>query len=166
VPKGNKSPKARAIAVEAAKRATERRPRKLANLGITGGERRPSWRLALVDLDGAEGSWGWRSVLTAHAYEIFSFLREMEKLSWTEIMQQMTGGRRRRGQKHKFIPQSNCCERAQNRLIALELDDYRDDWFRFRTTGKRRLWGIIDEDVFYPVWWDTEHEVCPSHDPD
>ena len=43
----------------------------------------------------------------------------------------------------------------------LRLDDL-DDLFRFRLGNKPRLWGVIHEGVFYPVWWDPEHKVYPT----
>lgn len=33
----------------------------------------------------------------------------------------------------------------------------------YRITAKERVWGLLVEDVFYLLWWDPEHEVCPSH---
>lgn len=42
-----------------------------------------------------------------------------------------------------------------------------DQMFRFRLGNMERLWGVIsDEDprVFYPIWWDPLHKVCPSKD--
>jgi len=36
----------------------------------------------------------------------------------------------------------------------LRLDDFYE-LFRFMLGNKRRLCGIIDESVFYPVWWDA-----------
>jgi len=49
---------------------------------------------------------------------------------------------------------------AQRRLQHLSLDDF-DELFRFRLGNKRRLWGILDGDVFYPLWWDADHKVYP-----
>ena len=76
-----------------------------------------------------------------------------------------TGGNRRRGALHKFIPSAHLCPAAQRRLLDLRLDEF-DELFRFRLGNLERLWGVIHLDVFYPVWWDPEHKVCPSNDPD
>jgi hypothetical protein len=95
---------------------------------------------------------------------VLKFLSEMEQLTWGEIWQQQAGGERRRGQKHKYIPMDHLCPEAQRSLGELELDDASDDWFRFRVSGARRLWGITEGHVFYPVWWDPRHEVCPNRD--
>jgi hypothetical protein len=46
-------------------------------------------------------------------------------------------------------------------LEELRLDDF-DELFRFRLGTMRRLWGIVDDEVFYPVWWDPDHKVYPQ----
>lgn len=143
----------------AADLSPQKRP-KLSRLGFDAPER-PSWRLALID---TEGPWAWSKADYKTQAKLLNFLREMEKLSWTEIRNQQAGGNRRRGQKHKYIPVDSCVPDAQRRLADLELDDYSDSWFRFRTGARERLWGIVEKDIFYPVWWDPDHEVCPSEE--
>jgi hypothetical protein len=133
------------------------KPKKLARLGVTRDDR-PVWRLSLLDM---EGPWGWKLASGKALDAIATFLKEMERLSWREIRSQMTGGLRR-GPKHKYIPIASLDSRAQKRLVSLELDDYDGSWFRFRLGNVLRLWGIVDDGVFYPVWWDTDHSVCPS----
>lgn len=73
----------------------------------------------------------------------------------------MRTGTGRRGPKHKFIPVDSCIPATKNRLRMLRLDEYDGSWFRFRLKGEQRLWGIIVEACFFPVWWDPDHEVCP-----
>ncbi len=97
--------------------------------------------------------------------KIIALLTEMERLTWREIRAQLTGGKRR-GPKHKFIPLDSLCKEAQERLQALQLDDF-EELFRFRTGNMERLWGVVSGDaprVFYPIWWDPDHKVCPSRD--
>ena len=53
---------------------------------------------------------------------------------------------------------------AKQRLIAIRQDD-RDGLWRFGLTGKERVWGIRDDDMFFALWWDPCHKICPS-DPD
>jgi hypothetical protein len=98
--------------------------------------------------------------------KIITFLTEMERLTWKQIREQMTGGERRRGAKHKSIPVDSLCSEAQARLRDLQLDDS-DELFRFRLGNMERLWGVLTPDnprVFYPIWWDPDHKVCPSAD--
>jgi hypothetical protein len=87
----------------------------------------------------------------------------MERLSWTEVRAMMAHGQRRGDNKHKFIPIEHLCGDAQRRLVELQLDDF-DQLFRFRLGNMERLWGVVEGGVFYPVWWDPQHKVCPSAD--
>ncbi len=50
---------------------------------------------------------------------------------------------------------------ARDRLEELKLDDF-DELYSLRLTGTQRLWGIRDRNVFRALWWDPEHEICPS----
>jgi hypothetical protein len=121
------------------------------------------WRASFLDLE-HNGMWTWQvEAVTLH--KIIAFLREMERLTWTEVRAQLTGGNMRRGPKHKFIPADHLCPEAQQRLTEIRLDEFAE-LFRFRLGNMERLWGVVDEDVFYPVWWDPDHHVCPSRDPD
>ncbi|MEU2434511.1 hypothetical protein ABZ611_34420 [Streptomyces sp. NPDC007861] len=100
--------------------------------------------------------------------KIVDFLTEMERLTWREVRALMTSSKKRRGAKHKSIPIEHLCKEAQDRLQELQLDDFAE-FFRFRTGNMERLWGVIAGEsprVFYPIWWDADHKVCPSKDQD
>ena len=88
----------------------------------------------------------------------------MERLSWSEIWDQKTGGRRR-GALHKSIPVESLIPEAQARLRNLQLDDH-DELFRFRLGNMERLWGVFvgGHHIFYALWWDPDHKICPSQD--
>ena len=62
---------------------------------------------------------------------------------------------------NKAIPIEHLCSDAQNRLRDLGLDDYDEVW-EMRIGGKERVWGLRDASVMLLLWWDPEHEVCPS----
>lgn len=122
---------------------------------------RPAWGFSILDHKYV-GDWSWQ-IDQPELMKIMEFLAAAEKRTWKEIRHDMAGGRRRRGEKHKFIPLSSLCKDAQDRLVALELDD-QDQLFRFRLSGMERLWGVLlpDDHMFYLLWWDGEHKVCPS----
>jgi|GEM_PF-1829434 len=158
---GNKKPRARPSAVAKVKAPVAKRPRKVAGLGVHGADH-PLWRLSLVDH--GHPRWGWGGASAEELLAVLAFLKEMEKLTWTEIWDLKTGSHRRRGALHKFIPIDDLCSDAQDGLLTLGLDDASDVWFRFRLGGTRRLWGVVEGNVFFPVWWDPRHEVCPGAD--
>lgn len=120
----------------------------------------PAWRLSLLDLE-YTGNWSWQ-VSEATLRDITELLTQMERLTWIQVRNLMTGGRRR-GPLHKVIPVKHLCPEAQQRLEELQLDDL-DELFRFRRGNYQRLWGIVSDSVFYALWWDEGHKVCPGRD--
>ena len=140
-------------------------PRVLRGIALDGeGEHRPLWRLSLLDAEYV-GQWHWQIDRTTTT-RIVRFLTEMERLTWREIWDQQAGGERRRGAKHKLIPVDHLCKEAQQRIREIRLDDW-EELFRFRLSGPERLWGILTDEtprVFYPVWWDPDHKICPNKD--
>jgi hypothetical protein len=140
----------------------KRYPKRLLGIDGEADSQHPLWRLSLLDLEHVEG-WSW-AIDEASLRKIVAFLAEMERLTWKEVRAQLTGGRRR-GAKHKYIPADHLCPTAQRRLGELELDDF-DEMFRFRLGNFERLWGVIRDGVFYAIWWDPRHQVCPGKDND
>jgi hypothetical protein len=118
----------------------------------------PSWRLTLLDLEHTEG-WSWE-IGKADLQRIISFLTEMERLTWGQIKAQMYHSKRGSHRKHHAMPSEVLCREAQQRLRILQLEGF--ELFRFRLGGALRLWGLIEQGVFYPLWWDPEHKVYPA----
>lgn len=106
------------------------------------------WGLSFVDLD---GPWGWNRVAGNALKRVLRFLCDLESMRPGEVF----------GPKHKLIPVAKLAGDAQKRLQEIELDDL-DGLWELRLSGRGRIWGHRKEHVFYPVWWDPEHEVCPS----
>lgn len=117
----------------------------------------PSWRLALLDLE-HNGSWSW-DVGEDDLKKIIAFLTEMERLTWREVKAQMFNSKRGRHRKHHPMGFDSLCKEAQQRLRARQLEGF--DLFRFRLGNEERLWGLMYDGVFYPVWWDPLHQVYP-----
>ena len=137
-------------------------PKRLAGVTDSADGRHPAWRLSFLDMDHA-GSWSWQ-VTATDLRQILAFLSAMERLTWTEVLAQLTSSKRGSHRKHHSMPAEHLCVEAQRRLQELNLDDFAE-LFRFRLGNKARLWGIINEHVFYPVWWDSAHQVYPQdHD--
>ncbi|MBQ1081577.1 hypothetical protein [Nocardiopsis sp. B62] len=161
--KGGKRPKR--LPASAVPEQPNRVPRRLPASHDVDGQS-PLWRLSLLDRD-HQGSWSW-GIDEATLLKIVTLLREMESLTWTEIFNQQTGGKKRRGPRNKPIPVENLCKEAQNRLRELKLEEW-DELFRFREGNMGRLWGVLTPEhprVFYPIWWDADHRVCPGKDRD
>lgn len=106
------------------------------------------WALGYVDM---KGEWGWSSCDGSSVETILRFLKKLEGCVHSEVF----------GPRHKFIKIESLCPRAQKRLQEIELDDL-DGLWELHMSGKVRIWGHRVEHVFYPVWWDPDHTVCPS----
>lgn len=104
--------------------------------------------LQLID---SGGRWPWSDVSASHMKAITDKCKAWEKMKQSELFG--PGGNKR-------IPMENLIPDAQTRLRDLELDDY--EIWELRVTGKQRIWGVRSGHVFYPVWWDPKHQVCPS----
>jgi hypothetical protein len=64
------------------------------------------------------------------------------------------------GESH-FVEVDSLAPAARKRLVELGHDDL-DQLFSIRIQGKPRAWGFRDGPVLLFLWWDPEHEVCPS----
>ncbi len=64
--------------------------------------------------------------------------------------------------KHHHESFESVCSGAQQRLSELKYDETFADFFRFRLSGKKRLWGSVVDEVFYVLWWDADHQVHPT----
>jgi len=116
-------------------------------------EQTPVWSIALFD---GEGPWG-RSKIDDEAHlwaEIYPKLRAYESMTWNEILQNK--------KRDHAVAIDGLIKAARDRLALLRLDDL-DELFRFRLGGTMRIWGIRDGRVFKLLWWDPDHEICPSH---
>lgn len=128
------------------------------------GAHHPVWRLSLLDAS-YDGEWHWR-LDQPTTMKIVEFLTQMERLTWQEVWDQRFHSKNSDGPKHKFIPTDHLCPAARKRLEDLHLDDV-ETVFRFRLGNLERLWGVLSEEtpkVFYPIWWDPAHKICPSKD--
>ncbi len=61
-----------------------------------------------------------------------------------------------------MVQVGDLCSKAQKRLIDISKDDC-DELFSLRIMVRQRIRGIKDGNILWLLWWDPEHEVCPSH---
>jgi hypothetical protein len=98
------------------------------------------------------GPFSWAGLADASAYKAV-----MESLHQFETMQESAI----RAQGSHPVEIENSSKVAQDRLCAIELDDL-DELMSFRLGGKTRVWCRMDRNVMLVLWWDPEHQVCPS----
>ncbi|MDR3278612.1 MAG: hypothetical protein LBT12_07540 [Oscillospiraceae bacterium] len=91
--------------------------------------------------------------------DVLSRLSSLERQTWGEIFQS-TAGRKSNTRNH-FIPVSAIVKDARERLIENNLDEY-DELCSLSISGKERVWGVLSDGVFFIIWYDLNHEICPS----
>jgi hypothetical protein len=99
-----------------------------------------------------DGPWGWHRMDAATAIFLHGKLSSFETMTWANLIN---------SPHNKRIPVEHLSLDAQNRLIERRLDDQDDVW-ELRLGGRQRVWGYRVGDVMHLLWWDPEHEVCPS----
>lgn len=87
--------------------------------------------------------------------EILAKMVNFETMTWHEII---TGGGR--GSNSHQIEVEKLTTEAQKRLTELKVHE--SQLFSLRLTGKKRLFGVRYNQVLHIIWYDPEHEICPS----
>lgn len=113
----------------------------------------PIWSFSLLDLGAPIG--GWIHLRPGQLNDLLARFREWETMTWSEILAQ---GRYR----NHLIDVSKLIPQAQARLTFLQLDD-REQLLSLGVNAKARVIGILDRATFRILWWDPEHQICPSH---
>lgn len=114
-------------------------------------DRKAAWRISHLEM---EAPYGWQEVdLKTFAF-IRSKLAAFESMTWNQIIVE--------GKKHHHsIPVDEIVKSARERLEAINQDDT-DVLVSLRLSAKSRVWGILEEGVLRLLWWDPNHEICPS----
>lgn len=98
------------------------------------------------------GPFGWHRCDSHEMYlEILKKKKNFESMTFTDL---------RQGGSHS-VEVWKLCKDAQDRLADLNLDDL-EELYSFRLTGTNRLWCIRHASIMRVLWWDPEHQVCPS----
>lgn len=116
-------------------------------------QKRPSWCFELVD---EEGKW--------NPYRVdFKFIVEhlvnFERMTWDEVFKK-THDSGKSG--NHYITPDKLCKNAQDRFRKLNLEEYADSLYSIRLNNLIRIFGLLRDGVFYILWFDEKHEICPS----
>jgi len=107
------------------------------------------WNTESADLG---GEYGWDKVeKDTLLKEVIPKLHDYENMTWGEI----------EGTESHFVDLDKCSREARKRLKEIELDDI-EQLFSLRMNGKKRILGRRQGSILYLLWWDPEHQVCPS----
>ena len=115
-----------------------------------------AWSLALVDL---EGKFGWHRLTPDWAQHLREKFRAFESTTIDELFQNRTHN-------HPVSIESfSKLARQRHTELVGERDNspyLSDSWVSLSVNGVPRIIGIRDREVVRIVWWDPEHQVCPS----
>ena len=111
----------------------------------------PSWRFTKLEL---VDPFGWHTIDTALLHFIRGKLQDFESMTWNQIL--VVGKKFNHSVKVSEIERS-----AMERLRSLRLDDI-EELISLRVTGAKRIWGIRQGGALLLLWWDPNHQVCPS----
>lgn len=97
--------------------------------------------------------YGWHKLNGPTLLAIREKLAHFETMTWNEIL--VVGKKR-----NHSIPVSDITSEAQDRLevIGLGLDEV----VSLRLSGAERIFGYLDNGILVLLWWDPDHQVCPS----
>lgn len=108
------------------------------------------WKVARID---DNSQWGWNQITCPDFLRnIWDKMRNFETMTWVDIL----------GRNHHEIPISKITRQAQKRLEELGHDD-KETLVSFHITGRQRIWAIRSGEDAFLLWWDPNHEVCPSY---
>jgi hypothetical protein len=142
MPKKNKKPRVESIPSSAKNPRFEHLPKDQKN------HSRLDFRTDRMDKGGL---WGWNMFNGAHLPEFLERLLHVQKLTLHDL---------RENGSH-LVEIGNLIPEAQKRLVEIQMDDF-DELFSWRITGKKRAWSIKEGTILWLLWWDPEHQICPS----
>lgn len=109
----------------------------------------PVWLLQRLEF---EGPFGWKGIDScSKIVDVISKLKNFETMRWDEIL----------GAQHHEVRVRDLSREAQKRLEQIGLEDI-DQLVSLRLTGRERVWGIRLQRNMNLLWWDPNHQVCPS----
>jgi hypothetical protein len=109
----------------------------------------PVWRFRYIDVG---GQWCWTKLKDTTLSKVLQKLSDFETMTWKEIL----------GKRHHHLSWDSLSPEAQKRIRELDILDYADYIYSLAIEGKPRVIGLLRDHIFYILWWDPDHEVCPS----
>lgn len=125
--------------------------------GYSSDKEKVVWRFDMID---RSGKFAFNP--NGDSFKCKDFLEKLidySSMTWTEVKKQTHDDGK---SKHHFLSPQFLSPEAAERLKAKQLEEYSDSIFSFALDNKLRLVGIRKNEDFHVLWYDPEHEVCPS----
>ncbi len=94
-----------------------------------------------------------------HHKEVMEKMIAYSSMTWAEIKRQTHDGGK---SKHHEIDVESLSLKAVERIRAKHLEEATDSIFSFALQNKLRILGIREGRFFHVLWYDPEHQACPS----
>jgi hypothetical protein len=114
-------------------------------------ELNPAWRISKLSF---KDPYGWHVLSVEDVYSIQQKLLHLESMTWDEIL---VKGRK----SYHLVAITKLCKAAQDHLAEMAIEDI-DELLSLRLSATERVWGILDRGIVELLWWDPNHEICPS----
>jgi hypothetical protein len=114
----------------------------------------PAWRVSILE---TQDPYGWHTIDLTTFEHIRERLGNFETMTWRDIL--IVGKK----QNHS-VAVGRLCKQAKDRLEQLSLFGV-EKLVSLRLSARERIWGIqdpMDKAVLKLLWWDPDHEICPS----
>lgn len=115
-------------------------------------DRNPAWRISKIEM---VDPFGWHNLNAQEIKNIQTKLSDFESMTWNEISIE---GKK---QNHS-VTIDQLSTKAKKRLEEKNINDI-DELFSLRLSGTQRVWGILEQGILNLLWWDSNHQVCPSN---
>ncbi len=118
----------------------------------------PIWRFGNIDRD---GPFAFRLSRPDFSHkEVLQKLIDYGNMTWSEIDKQQHDKSRK--SKHHYLSIGALSNAAKERIVAKHLEEETDALFSFAFQNKLRIIGFRHGAEFHIIWYDRNHEFCPS----
>ena len=106
--------------------------------------------------------WHFAFDLEREEFQHKNFLQKMiaySNMTWSDVKKQTHDDGK---SKHHFLSIDSLSKETIDRIKFKKLQEYSDSIFSFAFQNKLRIVGIRINECFHVLWYDSEHEICPS----
>ncbi len=91
--------------------------------------------------------------------EVMEKMIDYSNMTWAEIKKQTHDIGK---SKHHLLSLDMLSKDAFDRFKIMRIEEYEDSIFSFALQNRLRIVGIRENEYFHVLWYDPNHQVCPS----
>jgi hypothetical protein len=101
-----------------------------------------------------EAPFGWHEFSRDDMMRVHRHLAQLESQTWNDIL--VIGNRN-----NHAIAAGDLSSEAR-KCLKQAWQGGVDEVISLRLTARERIFGIMDQGTLHLLWWDPDHQVCPS----